>query len=202
MNRNISKLILGVLCLAMVFSATWGNAGESEQSKLSIGDSAPVWKKLPGVDGENHSLSDLKDSELVVAFFTCCGCPVVHAYEDRFNEFAEEYKGKGVRLVGINVNKNENLLMMQQRAQEKDYKYDYLFDKSQKIARQYEATCTPHLFVLNKDRKIAYTGAFDDGGNQPKKHYLRDAVDALLAGRQPKVTQTRQFGCGIKWKKN
>jgi len=77
--------------------------------------------------------------------------------------------------------------------------YEYLFDASQQTARDYGATCTPHAFLLDGHRKIVYAGAIDDDMNADsvKHHSLRDAIDAVLAGKEPTVATTKQFGCGI-----
>jgi thiol-disulfide isomerase/thioredoxin len=139
----------------------------------------------------------------MVVCFTCNHCPVAVAYEDRFVEFVKDYKGKKVAFVAINVNNlpADKLPKMKERAKEKKFNFDYLYDPTQKIARDFGATCTPHLFVLCKKRKIAYMGAFDDQNHPDKvaKQHVREAVDALLAGKTPEVTETRQRGCGIKY---
>ena len=90
---------------------------------------------------------------------------------------------------------------MAQEARDSGYTFPYLYDATQKIGRDYHATVTPHVFVLDQRRKIAYMGAVDDS-QQPggvKKHYLRDALDALLAGKKAPQEVTRQFGCGIQY---
>jgi len=92
---------------------------------------------------------------------------------------------------------------MKKRAKDKGFNFPYIYDASQKSAREYGATCTPHAFALDKGRKIAYMGAIDDSNNpdKVKTHYLKAAIDALLAGKEPPQTTTRQRGCGIKWSK-
>ena len=174
-------------------------------AKLDIGDAAPDWSGIPGVDGAKHGLSDYKAAKLIVLVFTCNHCPVAVAYEDRLIALQKEYKAKGVQVVAACVNDRDGdrLGPMKKRAEKKGFNFPYIYDETQKIARDYGATCTPHVFVLDKDRKIAYTGAVDDNNNPKKvdKHYLRDALGALLAGKQPPETVTKQRGCSIKWKK-
>jgi peroxiredoxin len=130
---------------------------------------------------------------------------VAKAYEDRMVEFQKAYEDRGVRLVAINVNNGERdeLPAMKERAEEKEFNFAYVDDPSQESARQYGAKVTPHVFVLDKDRKVAYVGAFDDNQDAEKVevHYVKDAVDAVLDGRTPEVTDSKAFGCGIHWEK-
>jgi len=196
-----SGLILTAVALATVTAVTSCYAAKHNK-KVEIGDKAPVWSNLPGTDDAKHSFADLKEAKAVVVVFNCNKCPVAVAYEDRLIQFVKDYKEKGVSLVVINVNKTENLKQMKERAEKKDFNFPYVFDESQEIAKAYGATCTPHVFLLDGDRTIAYMGSFDDSRKTDgvKKHYLTDAVDAVLAGKKPETTETKQFGCSIKWK--
>jgi len=179
--------------------------GESskEEKEIKVGDQAPDWKGLTGTDDKKHSLKDLEKDKAVVIVFTGNTCPVAQAYEDRLNKMATDYKDKGVSIVAINVNKDErnNLDSMKQRVEKKGLAYAYLTDPSQDSARQYGATCTPHVFLLDGHRKIVYTGAIDDNmdAEAVKHHSLQDAIDAVLAGKEPTVAVTKQFGCGIRY---
>jgi peroxiredoxin len=165
--------------------------------KLEIGDKAPNFTATT-IEGKKISLKDFKDAKVVVVNFTCNSCPVAIAYEDRFIEFAKQYKDKGVALVSINVNTTEDLEAMKQRAEQKGFNFPYAYDASGDSCRAYGAQVTPHLFVLDKDRTLAYKGAFDDSMRAPTKMYVKNAVDALLAGKPVKVTSTDAFGCGIR----
>jgi peroxiredoxin len=170
---------------------------------IEIGAAGPAWKGLAGVDGKTHSLSDLKSAKAVVVCFTCNHCPVAVAYQDRLVKFVKDYKGKGVALVAINVNNSEQdkLPAMKVRAKEKGFNFAYLYDPSQKIGREYGAKVTPHVFVLDGKRRVVYQGSFDDNMKVEKvqHHYVRDAVDAALAGKAPAKTANRAFGCGIQY---
>jgi peroxiredoxin len=167
-------------------------------AELEIGAKAPEFKNLPGVDGKTYSLADMKDAKVVVVCFTCNICPVAVAYEDRFVEFSKKYADKGVKFVAINANrKSEDLAAMKTRAEEKGFNFPYVFDESGKLATEYGARVTPHIFVLDQNRQVAYVGSFDDNQNKPSKHYVADAVDALLAGKKVEFTKSRAFGCGI-----
>jgi peroxiredoxin len=161
------------------------------------GDAAPDFK-AKGVDGKDYSLTNSKDAKVTVLCFTCNVCPVAVAYEDRFIEFAKKYHDKGVNFVAINVNSTEDISAMKQRAEEKGFNFPYAYDESGDSARAYGARVTPHLFVLDSKGKVQYQGAFDDNQGKPTKHYVADAVEAVLAGKTPAVTETRAVGCGIK----
>jgi peroxiredoxin len=195
------------LTIAVGLVAALGLAGPAQAGKfnrkLNIGDAAPVWAGLPGVDGQSHSLADFKDKDVVVVVVTCNHCPVAVAYEDRIIDFAKKHAGPDskVALVAINVNNLEadKLPKMKERAQEKGFNFPYLYDESQRVGRDYGASVTPEFFVLNKERKIVYMGAMDDNQNSPKVNYLEPAVAAALKGEQPAQTETRARGCGVKY---
>lgn len=178
-------------------------AKKAEEKPPAVGEKAPAWEALAGTDGKEHSLKDLEKSKAVAVVFTCNTCPVAVAYEDRMIKLADEYKDKGVTLVAINVNKDDRNSMeaMKERAEKKGFTFAYLFDPTQKIARDFGALVTPHVFLLDQDRNIAYMGAIDDNmkADAVKKHGLKDAIDAVLDGRKPEVAQTKQHGCGIRY---
>jgi len=197
MRRAIAALcLIGLLSLSAI-----APAGEFNK-KLSVGDAAPVWKDLPGVDGKMHSLADLKDKPFVVLVFTCNSCPIAVDYEDRIIGFTKKYAGK-VAVVAVNVNviEEDKLPKMIERSKEKGYNFPYLFDESQKIAKDYGATYTPEFFVLDKDRKIAYLGAMDDTSTAAnvKVRFLEEALDSLLKGEKPAKGETLARGCLIRW---
>jgi peroxiredoxin len=195
----MKRFALVALFAAGLIAAGTGSAGEFNKV-LKIGDPAPIFSGLPGVDGKNHGLSDFK-KDVVVVIITCNHCPVAVAYEDRFIQFTKKY-GDRVDVVAINVNNLEadKLPAMKVRAAEKGFNFAYLYDESQKIGRAYGATVTPECFVLNKDRKIAYMGAFDNKQNGPTEKYVEPVVDALLSGKAIATkAETRPFGCSVKY---
>ncbi len=202
----MTRFFLAAALASCVLGLNAGAASAAKfNKKVDVGDTPAEWKDLEGIDGKTHSLADYKKADVLVIAFTCNHCPVANAYVDRFNKLAEKYGEKKVRFVAINVSDSpvDSMDNMIKRAKDKGYKFDYLQDLSQDSARAYGALVTPHLFVLDKDRKIAYMGAFDDSMNpaEVEKHYVRDAVDALLAGKKPEVKESLQFGCGIEYKR-
>ncbi len=174
---------------------------------LSIGDVGPAWSDLPGVDGKMHSLSDLKQTPYIVVVFFSNSCDVAEVYEVRIQKITAKYGGKNetVSVVAINVSKEEEdrLPAMKTRAKEHGFNFAYLFDETQVIARKYGAIWTPEFFILNSERKVVYMGGYDDTSADKfvKHHYLMDALDALIQGEIPKVTETPAIGCRIKLEK-
>ncbi len=190
MNRRDLVSLAVAVAVVMIISTSSFAAG------VAIGDKAPDFEAT-GVDGRTVNLESVKDAKIVVVNFTCNDCPVATAYEDRFIEFAKKYEGKGVKMLAINVNVSENLEVMKERAQSKGFNFPYAYDASGDSARAYGATVTPHLFILDQNRNVAYKGSFDDKMSEPTKHFAVDAVEAILAGKKPETASTKEFGCGI-----
>jgi peroxiredoxin len=192
--------------LALIALACPALAGEFNK-KINVGDPSPVWKDLPGTDGKKHSLADLKDKDVVVVVFTCNSCPIALDYEDRIIGFGKKYAGLDakVALVGINVNTipDDRLDKMKIRAEKKKYNFPYLYDETQKIAKDFGATYTPEFFVINRERKVVYMGAMDDKNNESeaKTQFLEPAVVATLKGEKLAKGETLARGCMIRWKK-
>jgi len=184
-------LSLGVAVLLGICSTGWVVGQDGADLVVKTGDAAPDFTATT-TTGEEITLDSFKDADVVVLTFTCNSCPVAIAYEDRFNEFVENYKDKKVVFVAINNHKSEDLAAMKQRAEEKGFGFVYAYEPTGESARAYGAKVTPHCFVLDKDRNVVYQGAF--------AHYVADAVDALLAGKTVEVSTTKAFGCGIKFR--
>ncbi len=196
MNLRLTVLLFAAMLLPPGFS----RAGQYN-SVLKVGDEAPAWVELPGVDDKKHSLADLKDKQVLVVVFTCNSCPVALDYEDRIIAFAKKHASK-VAVVAINVNKRkaeDRLPGMKERAKEKGFEFPYLYDESQKIAKLYGAVYTPEFFVLDKDRKVAYMGAMDDKSPpaMPKEQFLEAAANAVLKGEKPATAETLARGCRV-----
>jgi len=199
------KVFLSLAVLALVASPVF--AGKYNKV-VSVNDKAPTFSGIPAttLSGEDTSLtlSDLKEP-VVVLVFLGNHCPVVQAYEDRIIDFTSDYKNKGVKVVGVSVNDldSDRLPAIKNYIKEKKSNYVYGYDESQQIGRAYGATNTPQFFVLDKDRVIKYLGAMDDNMAEAKvtKTYLRDAVDAVLKGESPEVSETQPKGCGVKYKR-
>lgn len=194
----MNRYALPILFLLATSIAT---AGEYNPV-LDIGDKAPAWKDLPGIDGKKHSLADLKDHDAVVVVVTCNSCPYSVDYEDRIIALTKLLADRQVALIAINVNKvpEDSFQAMKERAVAKSFNFPYLYDETQQIARDYGATYTPEFFVLDRERKIAYMGALDDSPDASKvrKLHVADAVTAVLTDKAPKITETVAIGCRIR----
>lgn len=175
-----------------------------------IGDKVSDFR-LKNVDGTMVSMADYNDAKGFVIIFSCNHCPFVVATEDRMIALHNKYAPKGYPIIAINPNDPEiqpqdSFEKMIERANEKNFPFAYLFDDGQKVYPVFGATHTPHIFLLNKkgdDLIVEYIGAIDDNtrdASQVEEHYLAYAIDALLAGKKPKVTETRAIGCSIKVK--
>jgi peroxiredoxin len=174
---------------------------------LHPGEKAPDFK-LPGVDGKIYSLSSFPGKPILVVLFSCNHCPYVQAWESRYLEVQRDYAAKGVQLVAINSNDEtkypeDDFAHMKERAKAKGYNFPYLRDESQQVAEAYGPVSTPDFYVVDKDRVIRYRGRLDDNHADPKKvtkRFLREALDNLLAGKNPQTPLTPPYGCSIKWK--
>jgi len=199
------KVLLSLVAVAAI--AIPALAGKYNKA-ISVGDKAPDFSGIPAIlNGEEASLSlsDIKEDVVVLAFLAN-HCPVVKAYEDRLIDFVKDYKDKGVKVVGVSVNDidEDRLPGIKNYTKEHKSNYIYGYDESQAMGRAYGATNTPQFFVLDKERKLRYTGTLDDSQAESKvtKTYLRDAVDALLKGEKPAIEETRPQGCGVKYKRS
>lgn len=202
-------------CLIGLLSLGQTRAADGLPPTLPLGSPAPDFN-LPGVDGRNWSLEDFSDAKILVVIFTCNHCPTAQYYEGRIKKLVADYKDKGVAVVGIMPNDPDAVRLdelgwtdlsdtfeeMKIRAANRDFNFPYLYDgDTESVARAYGPVATPHAFVFDRERKLRYVGAIDDSERieHVTKHYVRDALDALLAGREPPVTQTKVVGCSIKW---
>jgi peroxiredoxin len=199
------KVLLSLAVVSLVAVSAF--AGKYNRV-INIGDKAPVISGLPAIqNGEetSFSLSDVKE-DVVVVVFLANHCPAVKGYEDRLIEFTAAYKDKGVKVVGVSVSDQDQDKIPGIKDYTKEHKsnYIYAYDETQAVGKAYGAVVTPQFFVLDKERKIRYTGALDDNQREDKatKTYLKDAVDAVLAGKTPAVEETQARGCGIGYKKS
>jgi peroxiredoxin len=181
-------------------------------SVVEIGMKAPDFRNLPGIDGKTYSLSDAKE-DVVVLVFLANHCPWVRGGEKDLIQLVNDYKGKSVRFIGIGVNlrPDDALPAMKEHAAKAGYNFQYLHDPTQEVGRKYGATHTPEYFVLDKQRRIVYTGLLTDspalmesGGikyvnGPPKRFYVRDAIEAALAGKPAPVAETRAQGCVVEY---
>lgn len=210
MNRQFFYLVAAVLLLQPGLTASLLRAGGADG--VNVGEAAPAFS-LMNVDGRTVALSDFASKKGAIVVFTCNHCPYSVKYEDRIIALHEEFAPKGYPVIAINPNDpgtvpEDSYENMKQRAADKKFGFPYLVDETQQIAKAYGAKRTPHVFVVSNTKDgatVSYIGAIDDNPNDPsfvESFFVRDAVNALLAGTAPSKPLTKAIGCTIKWKKN
>lgn len=178
-----------------------------ESKDSLIGMQMPAFE-LDDIHGAPHKSSDFDNSDVLVVLFICGHCPYVHAVEERLIELPKLFENESVQFVGICSNDptdypEDSPEALRQRAERHGYTFPYLIDDTQRVAKAFDAVCTPDIYVFDKARKLAYHGRIDDNWKAPEqvtKHELRDAVNAILQGEAPAEPQYPTMGCSIKWK--
>jgi peroxiredoxin len=173
---------------------------------LQLGAKAPDFR-LPGVDGKDYGLDSFGQAKILIVAFSCNHCPAVIGSQDRMIQLVKDYQPKGVAMVAINSNEDQNhpddsFDKMKARAREKAFPFAYVRDEKQDVAKAYGALRTPHFYVFDQQRRLRYTGRLDNNPREEAKADARDlqnALEALLAGKHPPVEVTNPIGCNIKW---
>ena len=155
---------------------------------------------LKDYEGNEHSLSDYKNSKAIVVIFVATECPVSNAYNSRMEALYNDYKGKGITYLGINSNKAENVMDMKEHAKENGLTFPILKDEKNIIADQFKASVTPEVYILNSDFKVIYQGRIDNSRDEEdvESKDLRNALDEILSGKQVSKSTSKAFGCTIK----
>jgi thiol-disulfide isomerase/thioredoxin len=191
-------------------------SADTHNAPLAIGSPLPDFS-LPGVDGKTYTPADFAKAKFLVVVFTSNHCPTAQAYEGRIKQLVTDYSPKGVALVAINPNSaaavrfdemgytdlGDTFAEMKVRAEHAKFNFPYLDDGiEQTIVEKFGAVATPHIYIFDGDRKLRFQGRIDNSERESlvTARDTRDALDALLAGKEPAVTTTRVFGCSIKWK--
>lgn len=219
------RYLLALFAIALGSFLVFANAAPKSSSNVTTlepGSRAPDFD-LPGVDGKNHRLSDYDSADILAILFTCNHCPSAQGAESRIKSIVEDYSDKSFQLVAISPNDPESVRLnelgysvygdtledMKHHAEDNGFNFPFLYDgDTQSVTKAYGATATPHIFLFDKERKLRYVGRIDDSryGDPEtiKSHDAREAIDALLAGKNPPVAKTRAHGCSTKWsyKKN
>lgn len=200
----MKSLFLMAACLLLMVAASPVKLG------YEVGDTVADFK-LKNTNGKMVALTDFKDAKGVIVIFDCNTCPYSQKYNERIIALNDKYALKGFPVIAIQPNdpeisRGDSYDDMVRLSKEKDYKFPYLFDETQRVATSFGATNTPHVFLLKKDGtafKVAYIGAIDDNARDASavsKKYVEEAVDALLAGKTVSTGKTKAMGCTIKWK--
>ena len=205
--KNI-RLILS-LTLLVLLSA--GNLMAQNKDGYKVGDTARDFN-LKGVDGKMVSMASNQDAKGYLVIFSCNTCPYVVAYEDRMIELHNKYAPKGYPVIAINPNDKtqspgDSFEKMQERANNKNFPFAYVYDESQEITRAYGATRTPEVYLVEREGdafKVRYIGAIDNNyreAAQANEKYVEDAMDDVLNNRQVAQNNTKAIGCTIKFRK-
>jgi peroxiredoxin len=155
---------------------------------------------LPDADGKTHSLASLKGTKGTVLIFVAVQCPVSNAYNERMEKLAQDYKARGINVVGINANSTESAADVKKHAAEKGLTFPILKDDGNKIADSLGATRTPEAYFLDTGNKLIYHGRIDNSRDmsQVNSNELREALDLTLVGKPVAKTTANAFGCSIK----
>jgi peroxiredoxin len=176
---------------------------------IKLGDAAPLADaKMKNVDGKSVSIADVAGKNGTLVIFTCNHCPFVIAWEERMAALGNQAVKDGIGVIMINPNDpavqaGDSFEGMQERAKKRNFGFPYVVDTGSTVAKAFGATRTPEVYLFDKDGKLVYHGAVDDNkdpGNVTK-HYLKDALAALLAGKEIPEKTTKAVGCTIKFYK-
>jgi peroxiredoxin len=204
---KLATISLGV---AIALGTTAARAGEAT-GPLALGTKAPLsTTKMKNVDGKMVSIADVTGKAGTLVIFTCNHCPFAKGWEERIVELGNTYSKKGIGVILVNSNDpakytEDGLAEMQNRARTRGLLVPYVVDDTSAVARAFGATVTPEAFLFDKSGKLAYHGTVDDNHKEPTKvqsRYLKDALDAVVAGKPPTLPETKGLGCGIKFRTN
>jgi len=176
---------------------------------LPLGTSAPDFSLYDTVTGEELSLEQARGEKATVVMFICNHCPFVIHVNEALVALANTYQKEGVGFIAISSNDVENYPqdapdLMKETAQKLGYPFPYLYDKTQEVARAYDAACTPDFYLFDRNLSLVYRGQLDDsrpGNGIPVSGAdLSRAMDQLLGGKEISMDQKPSIGCNIKWK--
>lgn len=181
----------------------------AESNMLPLGIEAPYFSLYDTVSKTMISTNDLKAEKATVIFFICNHCPYVHHLMSKFLEIAKKYIPQGVHIAAISSNDVENYPqdhpdIMKTIADMCQFPFPYLYDETQKVAKAYQAACTPDFYIFDKEMKLAYRGRFDESrpksGIEPTGKDFIEALEAIIKGEEITKKQYPSIGCSIKWK--
>jgi thiol-disulfide isomerase/thioredoxin len=190
-------------------------AGETAHPLMKIGSPLPQFA-LKGIDGKTYTPEMVKDAKVLVIMFTSNHCPASQLYEGREKQLVADYTGKGVAFLAVQpdgplasapsehnfTDVEDDFEGMKERARFRGFTFPYLNDGDQQsLAKALGPRVTPHIFIFDQNRKLRYEGRIDNNlrAERATTHETRDALEALVAGKEPPVTHTPVFGCSTKW---
>jgi len=201
----MTRIGIAAVALAAVASAGTIRAGEA----LAIGVVAPATTvKMKNVDGRDVSIDDVRGEKGTLVIFTCNACPWAKAWQERIAALGNEFSTRGFGVIAVNSNDpaqvaDDGFEEMRVRAKDLGLAFPYVVDATSDVARSFGATRTPEAFLFDASGRLVYHGTIDDNAKEPEKvesRYLRDALEAVAAGRDVATPQTKALGCSIKFR--
>jgi len=198
-TRNLSILLASLFVIAGAVFASGARAEGEVPAPPAIGATIEDFT-LPDLDNKDRSLKSLAGKNGTVLLFIAVQCPVSNAYNERMEKLAQEYKAKGIAVIGINSNAAEDAAAVKAHASTNKLSFTILKDPANKIADKLGASVTPEAYFLDANNKLLYHGRIDNARNaaQIETSDLRNALDAALAGKPIEKTEAKAFGCSIK----
>jgi thiol-disulfide isomerase/thioredoxin len=212
MKPSLYKVFVLIMFLGLALTAN----ADAKRQILALGSDLPDFD-LPAVDGKRYTPESFSDARILVVIFTCNHCPTAQAYEERIKALVDDYSDQKVEVLAINPNHaaavrwdelgysdlGDTLDEMKIRAEHMKFNFVYADDgPEQTVSELFGPVATPHVFIFDEDRKLRFQGRIDNSEREDlvKRSDTREAIEALLEGRQPDVATTRVFGCSVKWK--
>ena len=193
----MKKILIPILFLTYISAA-----------ELEIGSGMPGMNyKLKDISGNTTTLADVKGNKGTLVIFSCNTCPWVIRWEDRYVSIADKYTPKGIGVIAVNSNAgrfdgDDSLEKMVKHAKKNDYNFPYAQDPGSKLATEFGATKTPHIYLFDNNDVLVYRGAIDDNARDARsvdEPYLANAIDQLFAGNPIEKPISKAIGCGIKF---
>ena len=197
---SLALILAAVVVVAAAVKST-SRTGSTPDSKATIALGSVVTDfTLPDADGKAHTLASLKGSKGTVIIFIATKCPVSNGYNERMQKLYADYNSRGINIVGINSNVAELAPEVKQHAADKGLTFTILKDTGNVIADRFDAQVTPEAYLLDATGKLVYHGRIDNSraGDAITSTELRDAIEAVLAGKSVEKTEAKAFGCSIK----
>jgi peroxiredoxin len=199
MKKSQVSLLAFLMIVAAAVIAVSGRAASEIPAPPAIGSVIEDFT-LPDADGKSHSLNSLKGKNGSVVIFVATQCPVSNAYNERMEKLSQDYKARGIAVIGINSNVAESADAVKAHASENKLTFPILKDPGNKIADRFGATKTPEAYFLDGSNKLVYHGRIDNSRDAAGVNAteLRDAMESVLAGKPVAKTTAMAFGCTIK----
>lgn len=203
MKTKITSLATYILLASFLL------AFKTTSDVLPIGSTLPKADlKMKDINGSMVTMKETKKKNGLLVMFSCNTCPYVIRNQPRTKAICKYAQMNDIGVILINSNETQrndedSFEAIKNYANGQSYEWYYVVDKDNIVADEFGAKRTPECFLFNKDLKLSYHGAIDDNpGDESNvsQHYLRDAINALISGKEVTVKESRSVGCSIKRK--